>query len=314
MEEALGIFKQSRSGSDFQSLDKKRQDAASTFIRGLDVSEPRTSAEKAAGLLTSEIKSVEQAKQLENPDARVALEESENIPLLEHYVYSYKGIMTGDDPKYKRAIWELSTLSDGFRSFQSSVETARLFGGAESVVWYEAMTNPLQPGVYLRAADAIGKSGVMVSQMSSLPAARYLGEPFDTNAGAIIPKEHGNFPAIWCFCSSPEYNEAVRQIDQSLKVTNATLVKVPFDFEYWTKVAIEKYPNGLPKPYSDDPTQWIFHGHPCGSVVWDEEKKRLEVASTLRTDSTVLQVAVARLLGYRWPAESRSGILPLESD
>lgn len=45
------------------------------------------------------------------------------------------------------------------------------------------------------------------------------------------------------------------------------------------------YPNGLPKPYSDDPTQWLFHGHPQPA-----------------TDP--LQVAVARLLGYVWPAET----------
>jgi hypothetical protein len=76
----------------------------------------------------------------------------------------------------------------------------------------------------------------------------------------------------------------VRRIDQKLNVTNSTLVKVPFDLDYWTKVAQEKYPNGLPKPYSDDPTQWIFHGYPAQS---DEP----------------LQVAVARLIGYRWPAE-----------
>ncbi|QWZ55588.1 MULTISPECIES: hypothetical protein [Gammaproteobacteria] len=67
-------------------------------------------------------------------------------------------------------------------------------------------------------------------------------------------------------------------------------------------VAEEKYPNGLPQPYSNDPTQWIFHGHPCGSVVWDEQKK-WTVQGELRVDDTVLQVAVARLLGYRWPAE-----------
>ena len=76
----------------------------------------------------------------------------------------------------------------------------------------------------------------------------------------------------------------MRQIDQSLKVTNATLVKVPFDLDHWQKVAAEKYPNGLPEPYSDDPTQWIFHGHPAQS-------------------DAPLQVAVARLLGHRWPAE-----------
>ena len=98
------------------------------------------------------------------------------------------------------------------------------------------------------------------------------------------------------------FNESVRQIDQKLNVTNGTLVKVPFDLDHWTKVAEEKYPNGLPKPYSDDPTQWIFHGHPCGSVVWDEETK-WTAHGPLRNDKTVLQVAVARLLGYRWPAE-----------
>ena len=62
------------------------------------------------------------------------------------------------------------------------------------------------------------------------------------------------------------------------------LVKVPFDLAHWQKVAIEKYPNGLPDPESDDPTQWLFHGHPEHSTA-------------------PLQVAVARLLGYRWPAE-----------
>ena len=62
------------------------------------------------------------------------------------------------------------------------------------------------------------------------------------------------------------------------------MLKVPFDLDYWTIIAEEKYPNGLPKPYSDDTTQWIFHGQPAQS-------------------DQPLQVAVARLLGYRWPAE-----------
>jgi hypothetical protein len=94
----------------------------------------------------------------------------------------------------------------------------------------------------------------------------------------------------------------VRQIDASLKVTNAVFVEVPFDLAYWQKVAAERYPNGLPEPYSNDPTQWLFHGHPCGSVVWDEDAHRL-VHGPLRKDPTVLHVALARLLGYRWPAE-----------
>jgi len=138
--------------------------------------------------------------------------------------------------------------------------------------------------------------------MRELPVTLFTGMAFDNNTAVITADNPAHLPAIWCFCSSPEYNEAVRRIDQKLNVTNATLVKVPFDLEYWQRVADEKYPNGLPEPYSDDPTQWIFHGHPCGSVVWDEEVK-WTAHGPLRTDETVLQVAVARLLGYRWPAE-----------
>ena len=109
-------------------------------------------------------------------------------------------------------------------------------------------------------------------------------------------------PAVWCFCSSPEYAASVREIDQKLNVTNATLVKVSFDLDHWKKIAADQYPDGLPEPYSDDPTQWIFHGDPCRSVVWNEETKRTDHGPP-RIDGTVLQMAVARLLGYRWPAE-----------
>ena len=46
----------------------------------------------------------------------------------------------------------------------------------------------------------------------------------------------------------------VRRLDQKLMVTNATLLKVPFDLPYWQEAAAQKYPNGLPEPESDDPT------------------------------------------------------------
>lgn len=118
--------------------------------------------------------------------------------------------------------------------------------------------------------------------MSALPVAIFDGAKFDSNVSALPVFDPAHLPAIWCFCVSPEYHEAVRQIDQSLKVTNATLVKVPFDLAYWTQVAAERYPDGLPPPFSNDPTQWLFGGHPAGA-----------------TDP--LQVGVARLLGYRWP-------------
>lgn len=119
---------------------------------------------------------------------------------------------------------------------------------------------------------------------------RFLGTFFDNSSSALIPKDSNNFPAIWAFCSSPEYCEAVRSTDRALKVTNATLVKVPFDLDYWKEVAAERYPDGLPEPHSDDPSQWLFGGHPAGAA-------------------SPLQVAVARLAGYRWPRQTGSSFM-----
>ena len=188
---------------------------------------------------------------------------------------------------------------------QASQDVFSIYAGPSWMVRWERGEGLLLslPTAYpTKGLKALGKSGVAIHRMGQLFPYHYGKERFHQNVATVIPNDETHLSAIWCFCSSPEYNEAVRQIDQSLKVTNATLVKVPFDIDYWHKVAAEEYPNGLPRPYSRDSTQWIFHGHPCGSVIWEEEQK-WTAEGPLRTDATVLQVAIARLLGYRWPAE-----------
>ena len=148
-----------------------------------------------------------------------------------------------------------------------------------------------QLGCWLRGQSVWGRPGVAVNKMRVLEPFLYDGEVFDDNVCPICPANDANIPAAWAYVSSGEYRKDVRAIDQGVKVTAATLTKVPFDLEHWQKVAQEKYPDGLPKPYSDDPTQWIFHGRP-------------DVSDTsIDGTSAPLQVAVARLLGYRWPAE-----------
>ena len=278
------------------------------LIRGVDVSEFHTVAEKSAGLLTAEIKSVEQTKQLENPNARIALEDVEGFGLLDKMAKSFQGVSPADFPRFGRCYWEGHGNGD-WQYWQSTVRESQFFGGRELILWMnEVMEKANSEGTaYIRGKDSWGKDGIAVSAMRELPCTLSKGHPSDTNVAVLIPYNPVHLPAIWCFCSSSEYNEAVRQIDQSLKVTNATLVKVSFNLDHWTKVAAEKYPNGMPGPYSDDPTQWVFHGHPCGSVGWDEVAK-WTAPGFLRTDDTVLQVAVARLLGYRWPAELDAGM------
>ena len=271
-----------------------------TTAYGLDVAGHRKARDKAANLGIALIESTTQLRMLDNPDARIVFQDISKT-LMEKYVRAHQGISTGDNPSKRRYFWE-QPQSDRWVYFHSTVKDTTNYGGMSSVLDWKYSGLDMAA---LRGKSAWRNNGVAVSQMNELPVALYRGAMFDTNIAALPAVSIEQLAAIWCYCSSPEYHDAVRQIDQKLNVTNATLVKVPFDLQHWTRVAEKRYPNSLPRPYSDDLTQWIFHGHPCGSVVWNETEGRV-THGALRTDANVLHVAVARLLGYRWPAENDS--------
>jgi len=283
---------------------------------GVDASEPRVTVEKARLLVRGRPVVLLQNSQVRNPDSRVALSDNGSQELLSRYAVTYWGQGPGDYRRFYRCFWEVGAEPDVWSHLQSTVDQTVEYGGREQVVLWENGTGVLMrlaeelrsveghQGIRpTRGKEAWGKRGVLVSLMGKLPVAAYTGEIYDGNCAALLPFDATHLPAIWCFCKSPEFNSAVRRIDQHLKVTNATLVKVPFDLQRWQQVAAEEYPNGLPEPHSDDPTQWLFKGHPRGS-----------------TDP--LQIAVARLLGYCWPDQERDdldtladkdGIVPIPS-
>ncbi len=274
------------------------------LIRGVDVSEPRTAAEKAEHLITTEVKSVEQAKQLENPDARVTFEESLNELLLADVADYGKGSTTGDGPRFLLKFWEYQVITNERVYWLNSPNAGATWSGREQVCKTRLDDIELnsQLGCRLHGQNVFSRSGVVVNKMKRLEPFLYSGEAFDDNICPICPADTTVIPAIWSYVESDDFHNNVRAVDQALKVTAGTITKVPIDLEHWTKVAAEKYPHGLPLPYTNDPTQWIFHGHPCGSVVWNEATKKTD-HGTLRSDESVLHIAVARLLGYRWPAE-----------
>ncbi len=275
---------------------------ASSTLRGIDVSGGRTAGEKATHLHTTVVGAVEQAQQLESPDARITMDGTAATCLLTAYAPALQGVSTVDKNRFVMHVWEVM-IGDVWSTFQSSADATEHYGGRRQVFrWEGGKGSLISSGAYIRGQSAWGSRGLAIGQMGRLPATLISRSAWDTNCAVVLPEREEHLPAIWCFCSSPAYNEAVRRIDQKMNVTNATLVKVPFDLDHWSAVAKREYPNGLPKPYSNDPTQWIFHGHPCGTVEWDASHKRT-TQGTIRADATVLQVALARLLGYRWPAE-----------
>ncbi len=289
--------------------------AEDAMMGGIDVSAPRGqrqdfAREKAELLKGHDATSAEdpgdeqvaslewQTDSLSSPDARVLCSSDKPSVLLTEFAGGFAGVQTGDLPCFSRCFWEVTEpTASGWKLQQTTVRSTVSFGGMHySVLWqdgrgdlYRSIVAKLGEGgvkAWIRGEESWGKRGVCVSSMGHLPVSLYEGDLFDNNAAVITPGRDEHLPPIWCFCSSPEFPKAVRRVDQKLNVTNATLVKVPFDLAHWQKVAAEKYPNGLPEPQSDDPTQWLFHGHPAKAA-----------------PAAALQVAVARLLGYRWPPE-----------
>jgi hypothetical protein len=249
---------------------------------------------KAGLLATAAVLQVSQVAQQHHPDHRVLLDTVQSESWLAHYASVYHGISTTDYCRFGRNWWELSPrlLGREWIARQSSFKNTGDFVGKECCLFWGDQGAKIKElrsegaTVVITGLDAWGKWGVAVSQMGQLPATLYLGTSFDDNLGVIVPGDVRNLPAIWAFCSSDEYRSRIRLMDQSIKVAYPTLLKVPFELDNWQKAAAEKYPDGLPEPESDDPTQWLFHGYP-----YEAE------------EDAMLQVAVARLLGYRWPAE-----------
>jgi hypothetical protein len=259
-----------------------------SIMAGIDVSADKAQDIKAARLADRKptpVKFVRQSDQLRNPDAVIKLEEATNEPLLDQYASGLQGISTADSPQFVQNFWETSRLADGWQRFQSSPYDTCPYSGREYAINLQSLNTACDElGAAIRGRTAWGKNGVVVRQMRHLPATIYTGEAFDTNVAIILPKAEVYLLPIWAYCSSSKYHEEVRKVDQKTNVTNATLVKVPFDLPFWQSVADEMYPNGLPKPHSNDPTQWIFKGD-------------------IPSSTDPLQVSVARLLGYEWPEQ-----------
>lgn len=254
--------------------------AASDAFLGIDCTGAGCHDVKDLELRTKELGFSIQLQQAKNADLRITFGKTVSLPLLETFAVLPQGIKTGDDDRWKRCLWELQKPGNGWQYYQSTVDERQEFGGRHLLIdWRTKGAGMIRPRT---ANSAVGRQGVAVSQMRELHPTLYTGERYDSNVAAIVPNDPKHLPALWSFCSSEEYHDLVREIDPKIGVTNATLGKIPFDVDRWMLIAAAEYPNGLPQPYSDDPTQWLFKG-------------------SISASTDPLQVAVARLLGYRWP-------------
>lgn len=297
------------------SLLSKRTPSSDDEISLLDLSNVEGRDEKSEGAKTKLIIKIVQKKQLENENSAILFSDSGDKSPLSDFATAYFGSSAGDRPRFIRNFWEVDASDHNYWEYlQSSPSGTSHFSGLQECIFWENENGQMQA-----LADSVkhlnhkaqqwrsgkrnwGQPGLAVSLMAPFPAAIYTGQIYDTNCCAVVPKDKGDLIGLISYGKSRDFYSSLRAINQNRKVEVKTVLSMPFDCEAWMASAAEEYPTGLPKSYSNDPSQSVFHGYPCGSVFWDEEA-RLTAEGPIRTDDTVLHVAVARLLGYRWPAE-----------
>jgi hypothetical protein len=259
-------------------------------LSGIDVSTAKDIDEKAAllvGQLGEKVALIPQADQLRNPDAIIQFESTSGLTLLRDFADTWQGLVTCDDNRFLFKYWEVYFSDERWIRTQLPPQSSLDFTGKSVLLLWEnakgALHNDSNAHNFPPSA-ALSRSGVAVQRMSEMNSTLMNGEIFGDHVAPLIPKNDCDLAAIWSFACSGQLLKEVRKIDTQVKVAVGSLLKVPFDLKHWRKVAADKYPSGLPEPESDDPTQWLFHGCPEHATA-------------------PLQVAVARLLGYRWPAE-----------
>ncbi len=274
----------------------------------IDLSDQGSSRHKSEALKGKGFDVTVQSFLLQNPGFVLTDNRLPDSHSLSDYVETWEGLSRGDTKRFDRYFWELSKIAKKWSVLIASEKSLEYYWGRQSVFLWESGIGEISrfSGARIQGKPAFGKPGIFVSR-THLSACLTYGEIHAQNGVALVPKDEGHLAAILSFCKSAEYREAVKRLNQKLIKPTGVLDKVPFDLQRWANVSKKDYPNGLSKPFSDDPRQFIFHGHPCGSVVWDKRCGGSK-HGPLRTDSTVLQVAVIRLLGYRWPAEFYSNI------
>lgn len=264
-------------------------------ILHIDVSSEGKPADKARQLRAAVITPTAQLEHQLSPGVRILSTVSAIESTLADVATALHGQAAGDNSVFNRCFWEVPQRGGEWEFYQQPPDVTKAFVGREGIVFWEK-----EDGAMARLAESVrhlnhkaqqwrsgkpnwGKKGVAVNLVGNIYATYYTGEIYAQSCCVIVPNDRADVPAIWSFASSGELARRLREIDPGVAVSVRTVLAVPFDREEWSDSRSEH--ESPDRPYSTDPTQWIFHGYP-------------------KAADDPLQVAVARLLAYTWPTES----------
>ena len=259
----------------------------------IDCSVISNRSKKIEHLKTGKLAIISQISQFKAIDSIISFEKRANLKALSDFCKPVEGLSSGDGDRFCRSFWEVPQNGSKFSWFQGTPDGPTAYSGRSTILLWEQGQGMLasSPAARVQGHGAWGKDGILVGMMRHIPATIYTGDIHEKITAALIPLDERDLPAIYSYISSSEYRDELRKIDKRHAVATATLTKVPFDREKWAAIARETFYGDLVQPFSDDPTQWLFHGHPQNCRV-----------------GVTIHVALARLCGYLWPAETDPNI------
>jgi hypothetical protein len=292
-------------------------DYTNSQTTSLDISN-RNLSEKPSALVHSDVTCIYQTEWEKQIDGRFIIDtktvkDKNEIEIVE-FCDARNGMSAGDGARFESLFWEIQDFGLIWEYLQSSATNTKFFLGREKIIRWEK-----ECGEMGRLAESVkhlnhaaqnwrrgkplwGQWGVVVNQIGAISTI-YTGEKFDGSCFAIVPEKREDVIALIAYSQGGSLKTDLKKINPTWSLKSPkTLLQLKMNIEDWCNIGKEVFPLGLPAPFSNDPTQWIFHGSPCGSVFWDDNLKWTAVGDA-RIDDSVLQISVARLLGYRWPAE-----------
>lgn len=247
----------------------------------LDLNNTRSIQEKCKGLISYEPNIIEFSVIKKDKKSKIPINDiSSSLIKLGSFTRSIEGLSTGDKDRFIKKYWEIDKIDRNLWSlYQNSPQSSLPYTGLTEILYWENGKGYLAgySGARIQGHEAWGKKGVLSCKMGNIRSTIYLGGLYDKTCVALTPNNEVALRSLFELSQTAKYNQIVRKIDARLCVATSVFESVPLE--------INPSCDQIPIPFSNDLTQWIFHGHPAPAT-------------------SPLHVAVARLLGYRWPAET----------
>jgi hypothetical protein len=224
----------------------------------------------------------------EGRQSRISVASAVGTRLLADVVVAGEGCSTGDNDRFLRCFWETG-VSDDWLQYCTPGFAVDIHCDCSQVMYWESGHGELavSPQARIQNTSLWERRGVLIGRVRGITATLFVGGCFSKGGVLVSPREPGDLLPIYAFLRSRDYENLVRTIDPRVSAATSVVTDIPFDLVDWKRVADEQYTAGLPKPQSGSSTQALFDGSPNNSA-------------------QPLQVAVARLLGYRWPRQTGS--------